>query len=473
MLLNDKKMNLGIDKIRKQQVEKPLTLSDCIAAEIGYRTACESLTASIADMDSYFEFMNNICELEKVARKYNSTEAMQVIDAIVDGRRVRISVENFITEFFKKAKDFFIMIFNKIKDFFVMLARKFKEFLIRKKSLKELADKDDRTINITVKLMHTAADNSVLGYITDTIDKIKEVSEKYVSVKPDSGNGIGARLDQVIAGMDADKISKGTVANKANIGKYIYREDVNIAKVSDASVEYDKLCEKTRDILGFQKEVENCKGYVDKVFAKLDTKEPEVMKESKQVVNALHVACATMFSILTGWTNEINACQADLIKATKEAYVKSSGSKNANASDTKTDIWSSGVGKILKRNLDTDNPDLIAIRAALIAQVDNDGIKGTALALTYADRTNEELKQKGKELYQPDNERFKFPENKDEWTTDLLDRIRGSMHVNFSREKIVFAERVIKHISSNKGNKANDKSPSSKKDTENVKKRTN
>lgn len=90
--------------------------------------------------------------------------------------------------------------------------------------------------------------------------------------------------------------------------------------------------------------------------------------------------------------------------------------------------------------------DLIAIRGALIAMVDRDYSRTNPIARNVAMEVGDYLKtHKGIELFDPDNGRLILPPP-NEWTKDTWHGVKAAMQTNFSKEKFVLAEEVMRAL---------------------------
>lgn len=102
----------------------------------------------------------------------------------------------------------------------------------------------------------------------------------------------------------------------------------------------------------------------------------------------------------------------------------------------------SGTAKFNKPLKDAiDANDISAARAAIITHADSDFFNKTANALEIADRANDLLKAQGKNLYVPDNGILDL--SCIVWDECVWNRAKAALRINFSREKLEFATKLI------------------------------
>ena len=95
--------------------------------------------------------------------------------------------------------------------------------------------------------------------------------------------------------------------------------------------------------------------------------------------------------------------------------------------------------KPLKEAIDAN--DISAARAAIITHADSDFFNKTANALEIADRVNDLLAAQGKTLYVPDNGNLDL--SCVVWDESVWNRAKAALRINFSREKLAFATKLI------------------------------
>ncbi len=85
--------------------------------------------------------------------------------------------------------------------------------------------------------------------------------------------------------------------------------------------------------------------------------------------------------------------------------------------------------------------DVIRARAAIITHIDTDAARQNPMALRIADIVEKEFSSVGKHLYEEDDGRIQIPET-DKWDLGLWNKIKASLRINFSREKVEFATNI-------------------------------
>lgn len=91
--------------------------------------------------------------------------------------------------------------------------------------------------------------------------------------------------------------------------------------------------------------------------------------------------------------------------------------------------------------------NVIYARSEIIGFLDQDRHSDSMVALKKADKANQVFKEHGKTLYVPDNGRLeRLP--KEEWSPDYYFRLKAALLINFSREKLVLAQEVIRYLRS-------------------------
>lgn len=89
--------------------------------------------------------------------------------------------------------------------------------------------------------------------------------------------------------------------------------------------------------------------------------------------------------------------------------------------------------------------DIIAIRSALIALADKDYDASTPIARLVSLEVADYLKQYNIELFVADNGRLTLPPPA-EWTKETWHGVKAAMQINFSKEKFILAEEIIKSL---------------------------
>lgn len=89
--------------------------------------------------------------------------------------------------------------------------------------------------------------------------------------------------------------------------------------------------------------------------------------------------------------------------------------------------------------------DIIAIRSALIALADKDYDASTPIARLVSLEVADYLQQYNIELFVADNGRLTLPPPA-EWTKETWHGVKAAMQINFSKEKFILAEEIIKSL---------------------------
>lgn len=134
-----------------------------------------------------------------------------------------------------------------------------------------------------------------------------------------------------------------------------------------------------------------------------------------------------------------------LIKNRLEAFNKKfSQKKSLETSDNNKEF-----NEYLKRAIDA--LDTNGAKAAIIGYLDEDAHREPMLALKVADKANRIFKEHEKDLFSEDDNRITSTP-KDEWSPEFIIKLKASLRLNFSREKIALAVEVIRYLRS-QGNK--------------------
>jgi len=121
-------------------------------SEIEYSIACEELDVCLKAGDELTSFIDNVCQLQLVANRCQSREALSVISDLATGELASYSAENFFADAWTKIKKFFKWLWEKITAFFKWIWNKLKALFVSNKkivvssrsSLARLAEQDPK-----------------------------------------------------------------------------------------------------------------------------------------------------------------------------------------------------------------------------------------------------------------------------------------------------------------------------------------
>ena len=131
----------------------------------------------------------------------------------------------------------------------------------------------------------------------------------------------------------------------------------------------------------------------------------------------------------------------NIVSAPTRSTMPSSTKNNPSEGDSFTSRYS--ITAPLKAAI--ANKDVIAIRSALIALADKDYDASTPIARLVSLEVADYLKQYNIELFVADNGRLTLPPPA-EWTKETWHGVKAAMQINFSKEKFILAEEIIKSL---------------------------
>ena len=153
--------------------------------EIEYAVACEQLEACLKIGDQLTQVIDNVYELQAIANKYQSAEALNVIHAVTDGKLVGYSTEGFFADAWDKIKKFFKWLWEKISGFFKWIWEKIKALFGAKRKIKatptlrKIAEKNPKVEAVidTIQTVSTKTAEKDAAYG----DAIRQVSQQFNS----------------------------------------------------------------------------------------------------------------------------------------------------------------------------------------------------------------------------------------------------------------------------------------------------
>lgn len=98
---------------------------------------------------------------------------------------------------------------------------------------------------------------------------------------------------------------------------------------------------------------------------------------------------------------------------------------------------------MLKEAVETRNKSLA--KAAIVTVIEDDRNIDAPIGLKLADEVNVIFAKNGEPLFEEEDHRLKVPE-KNEWNKAFWNRIKGSLGLNFSRERIALATEVMLYL---------------------------
>lgn len=432
-------MNLGLEHLSISQQPTVASNEELMDAYIAMESAYDVAWDTYNCLMDCITTMDQLIQIQDVIKQSGSTETIQYL---YGQNNISLTMEGLgetISKGWEAVVKWFQDLWTKIKNFFKRLfgltdkagksveeeAKKAKEN-IKKQSFKadgNVSDSDPTTVaesftNTNIQKVKSDFDQNICAKAN--IDTIRSMNDEEASKVKKHGGELATELSNVIMGHGSSK-------------KPVDEKFIN--ESTEMSEALQEMCKKGENIVNSLRTI------------------PEKLKEraeKKGDTDQLKVAQNTIKQAGTVM-NVIGDCSKEaakgtvLIKNRLEAFNKKFSQKESReASDNNKEF-----NAPLKRAIDA--LDISGARAVIIGYLDEDAHREPMLALKVADKVNRIFKEHEKDLFSEDNNRITSTP-KAEWSPEFVNKLRASLRLNFSREKIAFTLEVIRYLRS-QGNK--------------------
>lgn len=432
-------MNLGLEHLYIPQKLNSVSNEELLDAYISMESAYDVTREAYNCLVDCITTMDHLIQIQDVIKQSGSTETIQYlygqnnISLTMEGLGETISqgwgaVVKWFQELWTKIKNFFKRLFgltDKAGKSVEEEAKKAKEN-IKKHPFKadgNVSDSDPTTVaesftNTNIQKVKSDFDQNICAKAN--IDMIRSMNDEEASKVKKHGGELATELNNVIMGHGS---------SKKPVDEKFINESTEMSKA------LQEMCEKGENIVNSLRTI------------------PEKLKEraeKKSDIDQLKIAQNTIKQAGTVM-NVVGDCSKEaakgtvLIKNRLEAFNKKFSQKESReASDNNKEF-----NEYLKRAIDA--LDTNGAKAAIIGYLDEDTHREPMLALKVADKANRIFKEHEKDLFSEDDNRITSTP-KAEWSPEFVTKLKASLRLNFSREKIALALEVIRYLRS-QGNK--------------------
>lgn len=405
-----------------------ITMEDaCVETREIYHSLLDSITT-----------MDHLIQIRDVVERIGYTET---INHLYGNNNITFTTES-LGDTLKKGWEaivkWFKELWTKIKNFFKRLFG-LTDKTIRaiedevKQSKKAFASNSKLNTNITVAESFTSSNIQKLSNEFDqniasktTIDKLCSMDDEEASQIKEAATDLAAKL----RGMSSNERSTKKPLDKTFVDKAI-----------DMANLLQDICKKGERV------VDLLRTAPDKL--KASAEKADDVQQLKAAQNAIKQAGVIL--------NAIDDCAKQA--ANSVLYIKTkleAFNNKAFGSKADDEIFNDKeLGKTILKGL--KEWKIIRVRTGIMTHLDRDESRSPMLAVNVADKVNRFVKAHLEEfdidkpdadgLYDKDNHRLTVPP-KDEWNAEFLIRIKASLLINFSREKLVLAQEVIRYLRS-------------------------